>query len=507
MYKKKKISPTTLLNISILIILLSNGFLFAQNKVNSISVNPLNRLILSFDKTPESFTSELSQDKKFITLKIDEQFFEIDTVLKFEGIISKAEIKSSPENLLIKIELKDRRGYSIANIPYSNSLFIDVFQWNTLTEGEDKFRTSLIALESKVKNTAYLDLVEAIKKDTKEAAVIFGLNLIKDGNVLSAKKLLEYSFLKGDTNIYEIYAGLSDVYNSQGNLAKSNEFSEKYLLKSKTKSLNFLLNNLNNPQDTTLLYLLSFLDSLMPKTTIDTSNKLANDTTKVVKIDSTKNEEEIIDSSIIEYAIYLLLAILLLIIYFYVKWRNQRMNEIIDSKKIKISENKKEQKPNKDAQNKPINKKLANIYKSNEKIEDDKLPEKDIKKTELEKITEQSEKSKTLLDIVKKVQDENKKSEIKEIKNYDQEIITHNKLPAKIEVAMNIAQEQKRIKEQSLEEFNALSLPTDIEKLNEISKKLGIEMSGFEIRKQMDKIMKSSKEMEELKNKFTNRTE
>ena len=32
-------------------------------------------------------------------------------------------------------------------------------------------------------------------------------------------------------------------------------------------------------------------------------------------------------------------------------------------------------------------------------------------------------------------------------------------------------------------------------------------MSGFEIRKQIEKIMKNDKEIEELKNKFTSRSE
>lgn len=106
------------------------------------------------------------------------------------------------------------------------------------------------------------------------------------------------------------------------------------------------------------------------------------------------------------------------------------------------------------------------------------------------------------------MQDENKSKENAE-KNINSVIETKQRtqMPAKVEIAMNIANEQKKFKEQSLEQFNALSLPSETDKLFEISKKLGIEMGGFEIRKQMEKIMRNDKEMEELKNKFTNRTE
>lgn len=135
-------------------------------------------------------------------------------------------------------------------------------------------------------------------------------------------------------------------------------------------------------------------------------------------------------------------------------------------------------------------------------------PPKKIEKSEAQKVTEQNDKARNLLDIVKKVQDENKSKENAE-KNINSVIETKQRtqMPAKVEIAMNIANEQKKFKEQSLEQFNALSLPSETDKLFEISKKLGIEMGGFEIRKQMEKIMRNDKEMEELKNKFTNRTE
>ncbi len=498
------------IRISIVLILLSSNHLFSQNRINSVSINPLNRLRISFEKLPISYLSELSDDKKQITIQINEAFVFLDTNITNQGIINKTVIKANSESCVINLSLNDKRGYTIATLPYSNTFIIDVFQWNSLSSGEDKFRTALIALESKVRESAYDDLISSLKENTKDAAAVLGLELIKDSYIESAKLVLNYAESKGDTSLYELYAGLSDIYNSIGNTTKSNEYSTKFLSLSKSSKLNFLLNTFKNPNDSLFLQKLKFIDSLYNKVEVDSIPIAKNDTNNRIINDSTKKTQTGLDSSIIEYIIYLLLAILLLIIYFYVKWRNNKLQDMINNKKIKIPDNNSDTKTKNDVQKKPINKKLANIYKKNdESLEEkqDKPIVKKIEKSESEKITEQNEKSKTLLDIVRKVQDENKEKEKQDSMHPQQESRSRTQIPAKVEIAMNIANEQKKFKEQSLEEFNTLSLPSDSEKLYEISKKLGIEMGGFEIRKQMEKIMKNDKTMEELKNKFTNRAE
>lgn len=507
MYKSKNILKLIFIYFSIASFLLSTNLLFSQNIINSIQVSPLNRFKISFNNLPKVFSSQLSDDKQKIIIKINESFQVVDTVLSFDGIIKQAAIIANSESCQITLDLGDRRGYTVTSLPYSNSLIVDVFQWNNLSKGEDKLRTSLIALEGNFKESAYNDLISAIKDTTKEAAVILGLNLIKESYLESAAKILEFAEKNLDTTIIELYAGLSDIYNQRNNLNRSNYYSKKYLQYSKDKKMVFLLSSYVNPEDSIFLNKLSFLDSFKVETKIDTNTIMAHDSTLVKSNDSLLTSENKIDNSIIEYFLYALFALLILIVFFYVKWRNQRIQEIINAKKIKIPNNKSENKSKVSVENKPINKILANIYKKQDEKKDDTEPESKPQKSEMEKINEQAEKTKNLLDIVKKVQDENKIKQKTDIKNQEIEQKSQTQVPARVEIALNIAKEQKRIKEQSLDEFNSILLPTDIEKLNEISKKLGIEMGGFEIRKQIDKIMKSDKEMEELKYKFTNRTE
>lgn len=487
--------------------MLSSGFVFSQNIINSIKVNPLNRIRISFDKLPASYISELSDDKKTITIKINEPFQQTDTTIKFQGIISQANINANAEKGTIIINLNDKRGFTIASLPYSNSLLIDVFQWNSLSNGEDKFRTALIALESNFKENAYNDLIESIKENTKDAAVILGLELLKESYIESSKLLFDYAIHRNDTSVFELYAGLSDIYNHKNNISRSNNYSAQFLKIANSNKLNFILTSYRNPNDSLFLSKINFLDSILKQNQLaDSINTQKVDSTSVAKQDSVTLKNDDINSNIVEYAIYFLLGLLVLIIYFYAKWRNKKIQDLIESKKIKVPEEKEKRTQN-DKKKPNIGSKLANVYKKQEVVEEIQPPKK-IEKSEAQKVTEQNDKARNLLDIVKKVQDENKSKENAE-KNINSVIETKQRtqMPAKVEIAMNIANEQKKFKEQSLEQFNALSLPSETDKLFEISKKLGIEMGGFEIRKQMEKIMRNDKEMEELKNKFTNRTE
>lgn len=504
MFKKIKKISYLLILLSISIFLLPSSILFSQNKINSVNVNPLNRIRISFDKLPTNYISELSDDKKTITINLNEPFQQLDTIINFQGIISKATVNSSTEKCSIVLTLNDKRGYTIATLPYSNSLLIDVFQWNTLTIGEDKFRTALIALESNFKENAFNDLIESIKENTKDAAVILGLELLEESYIESSKLLFDYALYKNDTAIYELYAGLSDVYNQKAETDKSNRFSALYLKTANTNKLNFILSSFKNPNDSNFMNKIKFLDSILKQnTTADSINTTIVDSTNVSKQKTNSLKDDNINSNIVEYAVYLMLGLLVLIIYFYAKWRNKKIQDLIELKKIKVPEKKPEK-----AQKKPnIGSKLANVYKKQDAKVETTMPTK-IEKSEAQKITEQNDKAQSLLEIVKKVQDENKNKESVE-KNISDliEKKQRTQIPAKVEIAMNIANEQKKIKEQSLEEFNAISLPSESDKLFEISKKLGIEMGGFEIRKQIEKIMKSDKEIEDLKNKFTNRIE
>ncbi|HRP01820.1 MAG TPA: hypothetical protein PLE30_04140 [Candidatus Kapabacteria bacterium] len=495
--------------LAIIVYLLSSYNLFAQNKISNISVNPLNRSYISFQTLPINFISAINKDKNQVTITINEPFEYLDTSLIYNGIINKVVINSNSKHCLITLFLNDKRGYSIASLPYSKSLMTEVFQWNSLNNGEDKYRTALLAIESKIPDTSYTNLITALRENTPEVATILGIELIKDSLVKSAQKVLEYAESIGDTTIPDIFAAMSDIYNYLGNSTKRDLYKNKFLKFYPDPNFPYFLSSINNNRDLSIIQKLLFIDTLSKRATIipiDTSQTDSNHLKTPKSLIASKSESK---SPIIEYALYILFAILLLVAFFYMKWRNNKIQEIIETKKIKIPEKKNVQKSQEVEDKKPQPSNLAKIYTKQESNNKQKSSssEKSIE-LEAEQIKQQEAKTKTLLDIVKKVQDEKNDKpktieEEVEVKNEP----SHISMPAKIEMAMNIAKEQKKFKEQSLEEFNSISLPTDVEKLNEISKKLGIEKSGIELRKHMESIMDNNKEIEKLKDKFTNRQE
>ena len=138
---------------------------------------------------------------------------------------------------------------------------------------------------------------------------------------------------------------------------------------------------------------------------------------------------------------------------------------------------------------------VSNLYKSSESIASSQsdLPEKsDVPKDDGNIIS--ADKLSQLGSVIESITG-------KSAKSYKQNINIPN-VNAKLQLAMHLADEQKKIKAQNLENLKNSTIPSDKKKLSEVSRKLGIEKGGLETKAAMEKILKDKNKLKKLTDKF-----
>ena len=112
------------------------GFTLSQTTLKKIEINPLNRVMLFFDALPIDYSSELSADKKRIVLKVESSSFENAAAkMPGSGIIQLVNVEKSSTDLLITLNLAEKRGYTAVPLPYSNVIMVEVFKWDKTYSG------------------------------------------------------------------------------------------------------------------------------------------------------------------------------------------------------------------------------------------------------------------------------------------------------------------------------------------------------------------------------------
>jgi len=486
MFKKNRI----LLLILLIQFFLNFNFAFSIN-IKKIVIEPLNRINIYFDSDKLQFNHYLSNDKKNINIYIDDNLKFKDTLIKSEGIIENI-IFNNNSNPKIKITLKEKRGYNLLFLPTSNNLMIEIFQWDKLSTLEDKFRTSLLSFNNSITDIPIDDLQPLVKEKASNVSSILGLIYFKKGLINTSEKLLNYSIFLND-NIPEVYAALYLINSIKGNFDLANQNKNHFFSKTALDTIynvEYEINNINDEQE---ILKFSYIDSLLLESN-ETSLTKRNQDTIILKDFPTENKQVNAFNKLILYIVLIFSLFIISVISLYLKWRKNKINELIESKKIKI--------PGKKA----ISNKITEVYKKNEPKKDDIKPNSNESNKTFE-INKAKEKE-NILNLIKQVTEEIKQSEKlkKEQENTEKFNQSYN-IPAKVEIALNIQEEQKKLLNKNLEELKTTVLPIDKSKLTEVSKKLGIEVGGLEIKKEIDKLLNDEKELQNLKSKFIDKSE
>lgn len=320
--------------IIIIIFALSYSMSFSNELLDIVNINN-NTILIRFNERV-NYSTSLSEDKKNISISLrntknltSKNIFKNNTELIKETFIT-----NKDGGLILSIILKKSSGFNAFQLPYSNSIVIDVFDWNKITEIEDKYRSGLFAFESSLYKQS-IDLFSQSKDKLISARSMLGLvYLLEDSLELAFQELTIAS--RNNTYIPDVYAALAQIYSEKGSITKSEYFENKFKTSLSIKDSNF--------QYPKLIFTKSNIDSLVIDEVIDSLdvssiNKDENDRfsnlfdqdgerskTELIQKSNLENEDSFLSlKNYLKYLIIVLLLLILFIISLYLKWRKNRI--------------------------------------------------------------------------------------------------------------------------------------------------------------------------------------
>ena len=518
---------------AIMLILFIPGLLFSQTTVRKIDVSK-SSAVLYFTILPKEYDTKLSEDKKKITIdiptgSISEDARSVSGKGKIESIYGKNEAGKAVVNIM----LKKSAGFTAAPLPYSKAVKVDIFSWDELTPAEDNYHSGLLALEDNIEKAAEKYFSDAADAGHEDAAAFLGIMYLSMGESNNAVKYL-HKAIKGKTGIYDTYAAASQLLEMKDYEKQAKIFADHFREKTGIESFPDIAviesdEELADPWP--LLELAEsgdFRDSLASDEELaqtDTSDERFGrlfdegaDTTIAETGRNGMDMPSLVPEWLSNFVLYTAIIILVMIFVLgmaYVKWRKKRQEELLKKSKKKgfekdLKSAQKQLKPQakhpgaaayEKSQKEVLKDDNKNEKKEPPKSEDEitrKLKDKDLTSSEQEK----------LYQILSKIEEnklqETKKQEKTETAPDEEKKEDKKKasMPGKLQLAMHLQEEQRKLKNKNIESLKEKGLPVDADKLSEIAKKLGIEKGGLEVKKALSQIEKDKKAMSELEKKF-----
>jgi hypothetical protein len=197
--------------------------------LQSVLIQNDGRVELRFTKLPKEYSTELSADKKKLTLRltevgVDDRARDVLAKGNVDNVFIKTIGKGTAE---IYIMLKTKRGYSIEPLPYSDVLAVNFFDWNTLPVQDNSYHSGLLAIESKTFALAKEYFGKADQMNMGNASAMLGLTAIREGDAREAQRNFQRA-IANRSSIPDVFAGLADLYGAIGDTLSRNEYANKF---------------------------------------------------------------------------------------------------------------------------------------------------------------------------------------------------------------------------------------------------------------------------------------
>lgn len=306
-----------------------------SSELNDI-INLDNDIILIRFNDRVNYSAQLSEDKKnlFLTIKNTSNKSGIKNKKIKTDLLKEVFVKAENNDLLVNIILNSSSGYNTYQLPYSNSIVIDIFDWNKISNIEDKYRSGLFAYESNLYGQA-INLFNESKFEIIEAQSLLGIvYLLEDSLHLSYPNLVQAA--RRESSIPDVYAALSQIYKEKGNKIKSSYFEKKFFSKLLIVDSVFEYPKLIfDKSKLESLEIIEVIDSSEINTDLGIDNKRfshlfdssnAKVTTQNNLKNKLKNEDAFLNlKGFFKYIFIILLLLSLFIIAIYLNWRKKRI--------------------------------------------------------------------------------------------------------------------------------------------------------------------------------------
>lgn len=503
------------MRIILTIILLSQ--LLISEEINSIKISPLNRAYILLNGLPE-YSSELNESKDRVSIKLENTSFGNIQQLNSTGIIKSITPLVNGDTSEVIIEFSSKgKGYSIAPLPYSSSLMVDVFDWDRLTDAENKYRQAIFAYEANLDNTED-ELRSAIELGSSEAKAILALHYLKKSDLDSAVPLLFDAF-RDSVKIPDLYAGLAEILEIKGENELSSKFAEQFKeFTGKNDYPNFALDF-----DSSKIQIPEYFYPKKEKA-LDTNKTQKELVTKVDTLQTKQDEKSLLEEFGLNplYLIFVGIAgiiLFLFIFWAYTKWKKDQINKMKEISKTRFDEEVRKAKEkneakaeqlrqNREKQQKEKNKSNPSILdkaygKSKKDVEIPDLKQKKVKpvkNVEEEKKTFEIEKFLETYIPAKREMEKDKSAEEKAQDQYiDDSDDDKNKSP-NAELAMRLAGEKHKKKQEQL--LKLADKKKDDSDIDKTAKDMGIEKGTLETKSSISKLSEDDKRLKKLGNKF-----
>lgn len=139
-----------------IIFLFSSTLLLAQSSLNDVKLISTQGVVFHFDVYPFTVSSSLSEDKTQISIEFQKVVRNTPkkTYSFLSTIVRECTIEEKDASCIVRIQLNSKNGYTISKLAFSNSLFVEIFQWDKLSAADDVYRTGLLSLSDKLPDIA-----------------------------------------------------------------------------------------------------------------------------------------------------------------------------------------------------------------------------------------------------------------------------------------------------------------------------------------------------------------
>lgn len=474
-----------------------------RTALNKIKIQGDSLVIFQFDANTK-YKSDLDSTKTIISLEFGNATLS-NSVDNYQnvGIIKQISSKTKNNNVLVQVVTNEQTGFTTYFDLITKQLYLYLFSWKQLNPAEDLFHTALLSLEEGLDSLALVYFHQSLEKGYPKAAILMSLIEFKIGRINRSLKFSE---------IGEYYTGeypqvliiRSEILKYRGDSSTANILVNKYKQIAGNDPILIKIPKLQQNGDTLSLNEIHLIDSLYQELMQAKSDTIDAELTRFNAIFDTTaksaKDQELVKSFYdniplwLQIIIGVVLAGTMLVLYYYFRWRTLQIKAKMSKARQKAIEKAQEQKAT------PQPKTKVPTATVQQKYQQQSTAEKSRAKSEttesIAPIT--SEKVNQIEAALQSI----KQEKLKEQQETILEKQSGRQRPdAKIELATNLLNEQKRIKQQKIQ-----SIPPDLvaksQKIKQIANELGLEENSLEIKKAVDNLLKDKSKIEKLTGKL-----